>query len=88
MAINIELPKLIEDKLRTDLRDFSAVAKEAMLVELYRQSRLTHRELSDALNLTRFETDGVLKQHNVTEDLLTPEEYESELGGLGRLVNG
>jgi len=88
MAINIEPPKRIEDKLRTDLRDLPAAAKEAMLVELYRQGRLTHHELSDALGLSRFEIDGLLKQHNVTEDLLTPEEYERELDGLGRLVNG
>lgn len=87
MSINIQLPKLIEDKLRNKLGDLSAVGKEAMLVELYRHGELTHNELSIALGITRFETDGVLKRHDVTEDLLTSEEYARELVGLEKLVS-
>ncbi len=40
MAINIDLPESIEEKLRSDLGDLSAAGKEAMLVELYRQGNV------------------------------------------------
>jgi hypothetical protein len=54
-----------------------------MLVELYRQDKLSHHELSQAMGLNRFQTDGVLKRHGVTEDLPTNEEYDAALARLG-----
>ena len=50
-----------------------------MLVELYRQDKLTRYELSQALAISRFETDALLKKHNVPEDLPTLEELEQDL---------
>ncbi len=79
MAINIELPESIERKLRSDLGDLGAAGKEAMLIELYRQGKLTRYELSEALGVGRFETDGILKRHNVTEDLPTSDELDERL---------
>jgi len=49
MAIRIELPRAIEERLRGDFGDASAAGKEAMLVELYRQGRISHGELAAAL---------------------------------------
>jgi len=83
MAVNVELPADIEQRLRQQSSDLDSVAKEAMLVELYRQDKISHYELSQALGLDRFETDGVLKQHNVTEDLPTAQEYEAAITRLG-----
>jgi len=83
MAVTVELPADVEQKLRAQSPDLDAEAKEAMLVELYRQDKLTHNELSQALGLDRFETDAVLKRHNVTEDLPTEAEYNSALSRLG-----
>jgi Uncharacterised protein family (UPF0175) len=40
-------------------------AREAYLVELYRQDRITHHQLTQALGLSRLEGDGVLKRHKV-----------------------
>ncbi len=79
MGISIELPDAIEQRLRSDLGDLVAAGKEAMVIELYRQGKLTHYELSETLGLGRFETDGVLKQHGVTEDLLTAEELDEQI---------
>lgn len=79
MAITIDLPRPIEEKLSSDLGDLASAAKEAILVELYRQGKLTHHELSEALGLSRFEADAVLKRHSVTEDLLTPEELAEQI---------
>ena len=88
MSIYIELPKSIEDKLRNEIGDLASIGKEAMLIELYRQASISHYELSQALGISRFEADAVLKKHGVIEDLLTADEYASELEGLKRLVNG
>lgn len=86
MALTIELPAEVEQRLRAETPDLDSEAKEAMLVELYRQDKLSHYELSQALGLDRFETDGVLKSHNVTEDLPTAEEIEEGLRRLRQLV--
>jgi predicted HTH domain antitoxin len=83
MSVTVELPADVEQRLRAETPDLDSEAKEAMLVELYRQDKLSHFELAQALGLDRFETDAVLKKHNVTEDLPTDEEYEAALTRLG-----
>jgi len=86
MTISFTVPKSVEEVLAENGRDPNAAAKEAALVEFYREGRLTHFELSRALGLTRFETDGVLKRHNVTEDLLSPADYEADLDSVRRTL--
>ena len=85
MAVTIHLPTEIEQDLRRSIDDLDAAAKEAMLIELYRQDKLSHHQLGLALGLDRFETDALLKKHNVTEDLPTDEEYNLALVHLGVL---
>lgn len=87
MAITFELPTLIEQQLRGQWADFDAVAKEAALVELYRQAKLTHFQLATALGLDRFETDELLKRHQVTEDLQSAEALSSQIAALRKLVD-
>ena len=87
MAVTFELPAVIERQLRDEWADFDAVAKEAALVELYRQARLTHYQLATALGLDRFATDELLKRHQVTEDLLSAEALGSQLATLRKLVH-
>lgn len=83
MLVTFELPNNIERRLR-QLGDLDQVAKEAALVELYRQEKLTHHELAQALGLSRIETDVLLKKHNVTEDLMTIEQFERQADQLWR----
>ena len=85
MSVAFELPPEVERILRGQFQNFDQAAKEAALIELYRQNKLTHHQLSLALGLSRFETDGVLKQHNVFEDLLTPDEIQDDLKKLREL---
>ncbi len=85
MSISFELPENVEAQLRRELGDLNAVAKEAALVELYRQGKLSHGQLAEALETSRYEVDGVLKRHNVTEDLMTTEEYIEGLENISRL---
>lgn len=87
MAINIQLPTTIEEKLRSDFGELAAVGKEAMLVELYRQGKISHGELAEGLVVSRYEADGVLRRHNVTEDLLRADELEQQVAGLRRLLD-
>ena len=86
MAVSFDLPTDIEQFLRHKLGNLDQAAKEAALVELYRQEKLTHHQLSKALGLSRLETNGVLKKHNVTEDLLSVEEFSRQVEDLGRSV--
>jgi predicted HTH domain antitoxin len=81
MNISFEIPRDIEQELRSDGLDVSREAKEAYLVSLYRQERITHHQLSEALGLSRYETDGVLKRHKVWLEL-TPEELAAQAASL------
>lgn len=86
MTVSFQLPSNIEEQLRRELVDLDQVAKEAALVELYRQEQLSHHELATALGLDRFETEALLKRHRVTEDCVTPEELDKQLATLRRLA--
>lgn len=86
MAISFSLPEPIEEILRVQVGNLDEVAKEAALVELYRQGRLSHHELATALDLDRFETDAILKRHKVTEDLITQQEFDEQVAGLRKLL--
>jgi hypothetical protein len=86
MAVTIQLPAEVEQRLRAESSDLELEGKEAMLVELYRQGKLTRYELSQALGLNRFETDGVLKNHAVDEDLPTSEELAQDFEQARKLM--
>jgi len=77
-TVSFDLPEPIEKQLRAKLGDLDAAAKEALLVELYRQGQVTQHELATGLGIARLQVDGVLKRHNVTEDLMTVEEFREQ----------
>jgi predicted HTH domain antitoxin len=81
MNINYEIPQDIEQELRTNGADINREAKEAYLIDLYRQERISHRQLADALELNRYETDGVLKRHKVSPNV-TAQEMRAQATGL------
>lgn len=84
MAVSFQLPTHLEQELRSGLRDLDGEAKEALLVSLYRQRKLSHLALSKALGLDRFETEDVLRKHKVTEDLGTVEDYLTDATALAK----
>ncbi len=86
MTISFQLPDDIEKQLREELSGLDQAAKEAALVELYRQEKLSHGKLAESLGISRYETDAVLKRHNVTEDLLTLEEFDEQIADLRKLA--
>ena len=86
MAISFDIPTDLEQQLRVELSDLDQVAKEAAMVELYRQGKLSHHNLATALGVGRLELDGVLKEHGVTEDSITVEEFEEQAASIRRLI--
>jgi len=56
-----------------------------MGVELYRQEKITHFQLSKLLEVDRFETDGILKKHGVMIEL-SPEEFREQVVSLRELT--
>ncbi len=84
MAISFDIPVDLEESLVRQLGNVNEAAKEAALIELYRQGRISRPELSRALDLSRYETDGLLKRHGVTEDLITLEELDDQLTSQGQ----
>lgn len=86
MAITIELPFAIEEKLRADANDLAAAGKEALLIELFREGRISHGELADGLGLSQSQADEVLSRRGVTEDLLTSAELAEQVAGLRKLL--
>jgi predicted HTH domain antitoxin len=73
MHISVELPQDIEQELRTNGADLNGEAREAYLVNLYREDRITHHQLAQALGLSRLETEGVLKRYQVSSGVTADE---------------
>jgi predicted HTH domain antitoxin len=81
MTIHFEIPHDIEQELSTKGANLNGEAREAFLVELYRQERITHHQLAEALGLSRLETEGVLKRHKVSSGV-TAEEMRAQAAAL------
>jgi len=79
VTVTFNLPADIERILQREFADVGQPAKEAGLVELYRQRRITLIDFRRALECTRLEAEAVLHQHGVVEDLPTDSEYEAAL---------
>lgn len=86
VAILFQLPPDLEKQLRDEFSDFDQVAKEAALVELYRQGVLSHHRLATARGVGRLELEHVLKEHGVTEDHITVEESDAQMASLRKLM--
>lgn len=68
MTISFDIPQDIERQLSSTGGELIGKAREAFLVELYREHEISHRQLGDALGLERYETDGLLKRYGVGLD--------------------
>jgi len=86
MAVTIQLPADIEQRLRAKTPDLETELKEAIALDLFRRGKLSHYELSKMLGLDRFETDAYLKRHNVVEGSLTMEDLNEQAQTLDRVL--
>jgi hypothetical protein len=76
MTISFEIPHEIEQQIRTEGVDLDRDAKEVYLMEQYRQAKISHRQLEEALDLSFHETERLLKQRGLGQDL-DIEEFEA-----------
>ena len=76
MNVNFDLPQEIEQQLRSEGVDPNREAREAYLVELYRQDRISHAQLRQALDVSFHEAERLIKQHRAGHDIDT-EEFEA-----------
>jgi hypothetical protein len=83
MTISFEISHDIERQLRTEGADLNREAKEVYLMEQYRQAKLSHRQLQEALGLGFHETEQLLKKRGLGQDL----EIEEFAVGRDRLKN-
>ena len=88
MTVNVtlEFPSDVEARIRKESPSLEADVREAFVLELFRQGRLTHYELSKVLGLDRFETDALLKRRNIFEGGLTMEDLEADRQTLERVL--
>ena len=87
MAVTVELPKDIEDKLRRENPNLDSDVREACALALFRKATLNHYQLSRILQIDRFETDALLKRHGVTEQALTPTDLEADRNTLRKVLD-
>jgi predicted HTH domain antitoxin len=76
MTIRFEIPPSIEELLRTEGGDLNREAKEVYLIEQYRQAKISHAQLREALELSFYEVEQLLRRHGVGQDL-DAEEFEA-----------
>jgi hypothetical protein len=69
MIISFEIPLEIEQQIRTNGVDLDRDAKEVYLMEQYRQAKISHRQLEEALDLSFHETEQLLKQRGMGQDV-------------------
>ena len=86
MQLTLELPDELSAALAASGRDLSRAAFEAIVLEAYRERKLSATQLRRLLGYqTRMEVDGFLKEHGVEleytlEDLERDREAHHHLG--------
>jgi hypothetical protein len=73
MTISFEIPRDIEEQVRSDGSDPSREAREVFLMDQYRRAKITHRQLEEALGLGFQETEERLKGRGLGQDLAVEE---------------
>jgi hypothetical protein len=69
MTIRFEIPQELEEQIRGDGMDLDRDAKEVYLMEQYRQAKLSHRQLREALGLSFHQTEELLKRRGLGQDI-------------------
>jgi predicted HTH domain antitoxin len=86
MPVTFQLPADLEQRLRAEIPNLEGEAREAYVLDLFRRGKLTHFELTKVLGVDRFETDAILKRHNVYEGSLTLSDLEADRKTLEKVL--
>ena len=88
MNVNFEIPQDVGGQLRSVGTDLNRLAKEYVLVEFFRRGLVTHAQLTRVLGLDRFETDELLKRHQVMEHSLGHKDVDADVQSINDLIGG
>lgn len=86
LTLTIDLPPDLERALQATAGETNRTAREALAVSLFREGRLSHADLGRTLALDRFETDALLKRHQVTAGGLTIADLEADRATLDKIL--
>ncbi len=78
VAIQLQLPEDLVAQIRAQSSNLDREVTEAYALELFRQGRITHHQLGEALGLDRFETDAYLKSRNAFEGSYAMADLEAD----------
>ena len=84
--VSVNLPPEVENQLQGERLGLTAVAREAIAVDLFRRGILAHAQLGQVLGLDRFETDALLKRHQVSEHSLNHSDIDADLQSINDLI--
>jgi hypothetical protein len=81
MQIRLEIPDELASAITGLGQDLDRAALEALVLEAYRQRRISGYQLRTLLGIpSRYELDGFLKQHRIYD--YTIEDFEKDLAGI------
>ncbi|MBI4688313.1 MAG: UPF0175 family protein [Nitrospirae bacterium] len=83
-TIQITLPSEVLDKLSTTYQDSTDLIKEAAVLELYREGRISSGKAAEILGMDRFEFIKYAGMKGIPFIRITPEELEEEVTTLGK----
>jgi predicted HTH domain antitoxin len=86
LTITLNFPPAIEEQVLRQSIDLEAEVAEALIISLFRRGRITHHQLSQVLQLDRFETDIWLRSRGVLEGSPTMEDLEADRATLNRIM--
>lgn len=88
LRVRVDLPSNVEHQLRGEGEGeaLSTVAREAVALALFQRALLSHAELGEVLGLDRFETDALLKRHQVWDHSLGHDEVDADLRSIDELL--
>jgi hypothetical protein len=74
MTLTFQLPDELEASLRKTIGDdLNAYAREALVVQLYRDRKVTHAQLQAVLGVSSYAVDTILKKHGGIDELTAEE---------------
>lgn len=85
MAVVIEMTPEAEAILKAEWGDLNLAAREALVIESYRQGKLSLGQCSSLLGLSVLETETFLREHGVALGL-TLEDVREDVACLKRVV--
>ena len=77
LSVELELPEEVVAALQDE--DVAAMAREALVMELLREHRISQGKAAEILEITRSELFTLMAKYQVSVVDLSPEELRSEL---------